>query len=110
MFGPCIHLLGKRPQRPVAHEIQQKASSLAAYGVVFHARGNTMKALKWSDKDLLDFATTVSSGVDDIMRLQEKGLFLYQLANQPLSALTLVNSKKGFYTSNHIGRALCLIP
>ncbi len=74
MFGPCIHLLGKRPQRPVAHKIQQKASSLAAYGVVFHACSNTMKALKWSKKDQLDFATTVSSGVDDIMRLQEKSV------------------------------------
>jgi len=73
VFGPGIHLLGKRPERPIPHEIQQRASSLAAYGVAFHACGNTLKAVKWTEKDLVDYAKLVPIGVDDIMQLQEKG-------------------------------------
>lgn len=72
-FGPGIHLLGKRPGRPVAEELQQRAASLAAYGVAFHACGNTMKTLGWEESDLLDFARVVRIGVEDIMLLQEKG-------------------------------------
>ena len=73
VFGPGLHLIGKRPQRPVEHELQQRAGSLASYGVAFHACGNTMKALQWTDEDLLPFAKVVPIGVDDIMLLQEKG-------------------------------------
>jgi len=73
MIGPGLHLIGKRPLRPIPPELQQKASSLAAYGVSFHACGNTMKALKWTKEDLMDFAKVVPIGVDDIMQLQEKG-------------------------------------
>lgn len=73
VFGPGIHLLGKRPQRPVPTELQQRAASLAAYGVSFHACGNTMNSLNWTEKDLVDFAEVVPIGVDDIMLLQEKG-------------------------------------
>lgn len=72
-FGPGIHLLGKRPQRPVPLEIQQRASSLAAYGVAFHACGNTMKSLHWTEKDMVEFTKVVPIGADDIMLLQEKG-------------------------------------
>lgn len=72
-FGPGIHLLGKQPLRPIPPEIQQRASSLAAYGVAFHACGNTLKAVKWTEKDLVDYAKLVPIGVDDIMQLQEKG-------------------------------------
>ena len=73
VFGPGLHLIGKQPQRPVAAELQQRAGSLAAYGVAFHACGNTMKSLGWEDKDLLPFAKVVPIGVDDIMLLQEQG-------------------------------------
>lgn len=73
VFGPGIHLLGKQPQRPVPQEIQQRAASLAAYGVAFHACANTMKAVKWTEKDLVGYAKIVPIGVDDIMQLQEKG-------------------------------------
>ena len=73
VFGPGLHLLGKHPQRPVPAELQQRAGSLAAYGVAFHACGNTMSALHWTDKDLLPFAKVVPIGADDIMLLQEKG-------------------------------------
>ena len=72
-FGPGIHLLGKRPERPVPLELQQRVSSLAAYGVAFHACKNTMNTLRWSDQDMVDFAKVVPIGVEDIMLLQEKG-------------------------------------
>ncbi len=72
-FGPGLHLLGKRPQRPVPPELQQRAGSLADYGVAFHACGNTMKSLHWTEQDLLPFAKIVPIGVDDIMLLQEQG-------------------------------------
>lgn len=72
-FGPGLHLIGKHPRRPIPHELQQRAGSLAAYGVAFHACGNTLKALHWTEKDLFDYATVVPVGVDDIMLLQEKG-------------------------------------
>jgi intracellular sulfur oxidation DsrE/DsrF family protein len=72
-FGEGIHILGKKPARPVADDVKDKVSSLADYGVKFHACGNTMKALKWTKQDILPFAKWVPIGVDDIMLLQEKG-------------------------------------
>ena len=68
-----MHLLGKHPQRPIPAELQQRAGSLASYGVAFHACGNTMNALHWTEQDLLPFAKVVPIGADDIMLLQEKG-------------------------------------
>ena len=72
-FGAGIHLLGDPPGRPIAKEAQERASSLAAYGVSFHACGNTMKSLGWTEENLVDYAVVVPIGVDDIMLLQEKG-------------------------------------
>ena len=72
-FGPGIHILAKHPKRPVSKETREKVSSLALYGVEFHACGNTMTALKWTKKDMLDFATVVDVGAADLMELQEKG-------------------------------------
>lgn len=72
-FAAGIHLLGEHPLRPIPRELQQRAASLAEYGVAFHACGNTMKSLGWLDIDLLSFATVVPVGADDIMLLQEKG-------------------------------------
>lgn len=72
-FGPGIHLLGKKPGRPIPQELQERASSLASYGVWFHACGNTMNSLKWTKEDLVDYAEMVPIGVEDIMLLQEKG-------------------------------------
>ena len=71
--GPGLHLVGKHPGRPIPAELQQRASSLAQYGVAFHACGNTMKSLGWEEKDLLPFAKIVPIGIDDIMQLQEQG-------------------------------------
>jgi len=72
-FAAGIHLLAEHPRRPVPRELQQRASSLAQYGVAFHACGNTMKSLGWSDSDLLPFVKVVPVGADDLMQLQEKG-------------------------------------
>lgn len=73
VIGPGIHLLGKHPQRPVPGELRQRAESLSMYGVEFHACGNTMKSLGWTEDDLLDYATVVEVGANDLMELQEQG-------------------------------------
>ncbi len=72
-FGPGLHLLGDPPERPIAKELQERASSLNAYGVAFHACKNTMNSLGWTDENLVAYAEVVDVGVEDIMRLQEKG-------------------------------------
>jgi len=72
-FGPGLHILGKKPGRPIPEEILERVESLAAYGVHFHACGNTMKSLGWTEDDLKDFAKMVPIGVDDLMQLQEQG-------------------------------------
>jgi len=72
-IGPGIHILGKRPLRPVPEVVRQRVASLAAYGVSFHACGNTMKSLDWGKEDMLDFAEIVEIGADDLMTLQEQG-------------------------------------
>jgi intracellular sulfur oxidation DsrE/DsrF family protein len=73
VFGTGLHLIAKHPQRAIPPELQQRAASLADYGVAFHACGNTMKSLGWTEKNLLPFAKVVPIGVDDIMQLQEQG-------------------------------------
>lgn len=72
-IGPGIHILAKNPLRPVPELVRQRVSSLAAYGVSFHACGNTMNALDWDKSDLLEFAEVVDIGADDLMQLQEQG-------------------------------------
>ena len=72
-FGPGIHILAKRPLRPVSRETQERVSSLSQYGVEFHACGNTLKGLKWSENDIVPFAKHVEVGAADLMELQEEG-------------------------------------
>ena len=72
-IGPGIHVLAKEPERPVSKETREKISSLMQYGVEFHACGNTMKALKWSEKNIIDSAKIVEVGAADLMELQEQG-------------------------------------
>jgi len=72
-FGPGVHILGKKPTRPVSDITKQRVSSLSQYGVEFHACGQTMKALKWTKKDLLPFASVVDVGAVDLIELQAKG-------------------------------------
>lgn len=73
VIGPGLNLLGKRPVRPIDSINVERARSLAAYGVSFHACGNTMKSLHWEEEDIADFATIVKIGAEDLMLLQEKG-------------------------------------
>lgn len=73
VIGPGLHLIGKNPERPIAKLARQRAESLAMYGVEFHACGNTMKSLGWTEEDLEDYATVVEIGADDLMLLQEQG-------------------------------------
>jgi intracellular sulfur oxidation DsrE/DsrF family protein len=72
-FGPGLHILGKTPGRPIPEEVRQRASSLAQYGVSFHACGNTMDTLGWTEKDIVDYAKIVQIGADDLIQLQEQG-------------------------------------
>lgn len=73
VFGPGLHLLAKRPQRSISKLQQDRVTSLTNYGVSFHACGNTMKSLNWTEKDLLPNVQVVPIGIDDLMQLQEKG-------------------------------------
>lgn len=73
VIGPGIHLVGKSPERPITKLARQRAESLAMYGVEFHACGNTMKSLGWTEDDIEDYANVVEVGADDLMRLQEQG-------------------------------------
>lgn len=72
-IGPGIHILAKNPKRPVSEEMRQRVSSLNEYGVQFHACGNTMKSLKWEEKDMIPLAKIVEVGASDLMELQEQG-------------------------------------
>ena len=73
LIGPGVHLAAKFPERPIPEILQQRASSLAQYGVEFHVCGNTMKSLDWMEDSLEDYATVVEIGADDLMLLQEQG-------------------------------------
>ena len=73
VIGPGLHLLAREPGRPIPPLLRERAASLAQYGVAFHACGNTMKALGWTEDDIVDYATVVPIGADDLMRLQERG-------------------------------------
>jgi intracellular sulfur oxidation DsrE/DsrF family protein len=72
-YAEGIHILGKKPGREVKDEIRQRVSSLAKYGVEFHACGNTLRSLNWTEEDLLPFAKYVDVGAADLMELQEQG-------------------------------------
>ncbi len=73
VFGPGIHILAKKPKREISPEVAERVKSLADYGVKFHACGNTMETLNWTQQDMLPFAKVVKVGVADIMELQEQG-------------------------------------
>ena len=72
-FGQGIHVLAKKPKRPVTAEIKSKVSSLDMYGVKFHACERTLNSLGWTEDDLVDFAEVVPVGAADLMTLQENG-------------------------------------
>jgi len=72
-IGPGIHVLAKKPGRPVSNIVRERVASLLEYGVEFHACGNTMKSLGWEKKDMLDSAKIVEVGAADLMELQQQG-------------------------------------
>jgi intracellular sulfur oxidation DsrE/DsrF family protein len=72
-FGPGIHVLLKKPGRPVTQTVREKISSLSDYGVDFYACGNTLKALKLDEKDVVPFAKVVEVGASKLMELQKQG-------------------------------------
>lgn len=72
-IGPGIHVLAKKPERPVSNEVRERIASLLQYGVEFHACGNTMKSLGWTAKDVLESAKIVEVGAADLMELQQQG-------------------------------------
>lgn len=72
-IGPGLHVLAKKPKRPVAKEVQEQISSLDQYGVKFIACGNTMKSLHWTADDLVPFAHITEVGAAELMELQQKG-------------------------------------
>lgn len=76
-FGPGIHLLLQEPGRPVAPEVRERVRSLSAYGVSFHACGETLKALGLDKDALIDEATYVASGVVDMVELQRQEGYYY---------------------------------
>ncbi|MEX1168228.1 MAG: DsrE family protein [Hydrogenophaga sp.] len=74
VWGPGIHLLAKKPQRPVPELHQQRVKSMAqAYGVKFIACGNTMHTVGWTAEDMLDIAQIEEVGAAAVMELQEQG-------------------------------------
>jgi uncharacterized protein len=66
--GPGIALLQKTNT-----ENAERMRKLSDAGVIFAACENTMKRKNLSKADLLDFATTVDSGVGEVVRRQEAG-------------------------------------
>ena len=70
-FAEGIHVLAKKPGRPISEEHLARVRSLNDYGVEFHACGRTVDSLQWTADDIVDFAKLVPVGVADIMELQE---------------------------------------
>ncbi|MFK5984666.1 MAG: DsrE family protein [Pseudomonadota bacterium] len=71
-FAQGIHVLLKKPIRPVESEITERIKSLAGQGVKFHACGRTLSSLKLGKEDVLPFVDLVEVGAADIMELQEQ--------------------------------------
>jgi uncharacterized protein len=73
-WGPGIHLLAKKPKRPVSTVHQQRVRSMSeSYGIQFIACGNTMHTIGWEKADMLDFVKVEDVGAAAVMELQEKG-------------------------------------
>lgn len=76
-FGPGIHLLLRDPGRPVSAAVRERVRSLSAYGVKFHACGETLKALGLDQEALIEEAVYVASGVVDMVELQRQEGYYY---------------------------------
>lgn len=74
VWGPGIHILAKKPKRPVSRLFQQRVRSMAdSYGVKFIACENTMKTIGWGAKDMQEFVEVEDFGAAALMRLQQQG-------------------------------------
>lgn len=74
VFGPGIHLLARKPRRPVPEVLRSRAASQARdYGVRYVACGNTMKTLNWTAADMQPYVQVEQVGAAVIMELQEQG-------------------------------------
>ncbi len=74
-FGPGIWLLVRKEKNRYHYKpfIHEQVSSLAMYGVVFNACGQTMKTVRLEKTDLVREARPVFSGAVDLIELQKKG-------------------------------------
>lgn len=73
-WGPGIHLLAKKPKRPISKTHQQRVRDMnQSYGIEFIACGNTMHTIGWEKADMLDFVRVEAVGAAAVMELQEKG-------------------------------------
>jgi hypothetical protein len=73
-FGPGLHLLGRRPGRPVPQALRERARAQAKdYGVRYIACGNTMGTLGWTADDIVDYARIEDVGAATLMEMQEAG-------------------------------------
>lgn len=73
-WGPGIHLLAKKPKRPISKTYQQRVRDMSqSYGIEFIACGNTMHTIGWEKADMLDFIKVEDVGAAAVMELQEKG-------------------------------------
>lgn len=76
-IGPGIHVLSKKPQRPVEPLTYERVAGFAKdYNVRWIACGNTMNSLHWTDKDMRPFAEYTEVGAAALMELQEEGFKL----------------------------------
>jgi uncharacterized protein len=73
-FGPGIHLLATRPERPVSEEARARILSFANdYGVELVACGNTLTGLGWGPDRVVAQARIEAVGASALMEYQEKG-------------------------------------
>ena len=73
-FGPGIHLLATRPERPVSLEARQRIVGFANdYGVELVACGNTLTGLGWGADRVVSQARIEEVGASALMTYQEKG-------------------------------------
>jgi len=77
VIGPGLHILAKKPTRPVAPSTYERIASFAKdYNVRWIACGNTMSSLHWTDADMRPFAEYAEVGAAALMELQEEGFKL----------------------------------
>ena len=73
-FGPGIHLLATKPERPIADEARERIVSFAKdYGVELVACGNTLTGLGWGADRVIAEARIEQVGAAALMEFQEKG-------------------------------------